>query len=319
MAGLAGKLSLEFYRLALGTPPAQFQDAVLDRVKEHLPFDTALWGTVAPGPDAVEAHSGHLYGLPWQMIDEYQRVKHLDWMLRASLANPGRTINGELARTKPTLDPAMIAHCERWGMRQVLGTLIDVPELGLSMGICLYRADAKRPFSERERRLMQALVPHLAESFQVNTLHFLGHRGEGERAVARVDAHGVLHQGEPGLVALVRREVNDWSGPRVPEEWLSVLAPNAPSYRGKAVVVTLVRRMDDLTYLLQVRRSHPVDRLSPRELAVVRELSRGKTHRAIAALLGTSPATVRTQIRTAYDKLGVRSRAELGQLIGAVD
>jgi DNA-binding CsgD family transcriptional regulator len=323
MAGLVGKLLLEVYRAARSTPSAEFQDAALECVKESLPFDSAVWGTIALLPDGARPHTGHLHHLPWQMIAEYERVKHLDRNFQAALARPGRTIKTELGRGRPALDPAMRAHCERWGMWQMLGTVLPLHELALSTGICLYRADPKRPFTERERRLMQTLAPHLAESFQFNTLHFLSHQAgterSGERALARIDEHGVLHQAEPGLVALIRREVEDWSGPRVPKEWLSVLGPSGAAYRGKALIVTLLRSTGDLGYLLQVRGIQPVDRLSPREVAVVRGLANGKTHRAIAAQLGTSPSTVRTQIHTAYGKLGVRSKAELGRLLSAVD
>ena len=323
MSELVGKLVLEIYRSARSAPVAEFQDTVLDRVKAHLAFDSALWGTFALLPGSVRAHTGHLYRLPWQMIAEYEGVKHHDWNFRAALADPGRTINSELAKDAPELDAAIIEHCERWGMRQLLGTVLQITELNLWTGICLYRADAGHPFSERDRRLAQELVPHLAESFQLNTLHFLGQdagptRTNG-RALARIDEHGVLHQAEPALVELIRREHARWSGPNVPNEWLSVLAPGAEPYRGSALVVTLVRRANDLTYVIQVRAVHAVDRLSPREIAVVRELASGKTHRAIAEQFGTSPSTVRTQIQAAYVKLGVRSKAELGRLLSAVD
>jgi DNA-binding CsgD family transcriptional regulator len=46
-------------------------------------------------------------------------------------------------------------------------------------------------------------------------------------------------------------------------------------------------------------------------LAVAREFASGKTYKEIARLLGTSPATVRTQIQVVYTKLGVRTKVEL--------
>jgi len=50
--------------------------------------------------------------------------------------------------------------------------------------------------------------------------------------------------------------------------------------------------------------------LSPRELEVLRLLSRGRENKQIATSLGISEATVKTHTRALYTRLGVRSRAE---------
>jgi DNA-binding CsgD family transcriptional regulator len=55
--------------------------------------------------------------------------------------------------------------------------------------------------------------------------------------------------------------------------------------------------------------------LSGAELLVVEALLRGGSVSEIARLRGVSPLTVRNQIRSAYAKLGVSSRGELGRRI----
>lgn len=54
-----------------------------------------------------------------------------------------------------------------------------------------------------------------------------------------------------------------------------------------------------------------VDRLSPRERQVARQVARGFTNAQIACVLGSSPFTVRNQIARIFQKLEVDSRAEL--------
>ena len=54
--------------------------------------------------------------------------------------------------------------------------------------------------------------------------------------------------------------------------------------------------------------------LTPQELQVVRRAALGMSNREIAAELFLSPRTVGHHLYKAYPKLGVRRRAELGQL-----
>ena len=50
--------------------------------------------------------------------------------------------------------------------------------------------------------------------------------------------------------------------------------------------------------------------LTPRELAVLRELSRGHANKVIARRLGISPNTVKTHIKNLFEKLDVTSRMQ---------
>jgi len=57
--------------------------------------------------------------------------------------------------------------------------------------------------------------------------------------------------------------------------------------------------------------------LSPTESAVARLAAQGSTNRAIASKLFLSPKSVDSVILRVYDKLGIRSRAELGSWMTA--
>ena len=101
--------------------------------------------------------------------------------------------------------------------------------------------------------------------------------------------------------------------PAVPAALLAGLQGATGRYEGAAIVATLLRSRNDRTSLINVRlRTPPVDSLSERERAVAREFAEGRTYKEIAAAFGTSPATVRSQIQSAYGKLGVSTKIELG-------
>lgn len=58
--------------------------------------------------------------------------------------------------------------------------------------------------------------------------------------------------------------------------------------------------------------------LTEREGSVLVLLVGPQTNRAIAAELGITPGTLKTHVRHIYEKTGVHSREELGELAGVV-
>lgn len=51
--------------------------------------------------------------------------------------------------------------------------------------------------------------------------------------------------------------------------------------------------------------------ISPRELAVLREIAAGRSNREIAATLGVSPNTIKTHVARLFDKLEARRRTDV--------
>jgi DNA-binding NarL/FixJ family response regulator len=120
----------------------------------------------------------------------------------------------------------------------------------------------------------------------------------------------VIHNAEPDLADLLQSEQRGWRGPSLPAVLLALLN-GAPSYKGSAIVASVVRRLDDGTALVSVRRRGPIDALSKRELEVARAFASGRSHKEIAESLDTSPATVRGQLQAVYGKVGVTTKVAL--------
>ncbi|HTO68624.1 MAG TPA: helix-turn-helix transcriptional regulator [Casimicrobiaceae bacterium] len=311
------------YRLFAATARADFCDAALEHLKGHVPFDSAIWGTFARGAAGPILHQGRLHRVDPQMLEEYEPIKHHDTLNRDVVAKPGRTVNISLTRTGKRVHPAMLAHARRWGMEHTLATTVHESALELFTLLSLYRENRDQPFSESQRRFVQAAMPHLVAAWHMNALHFLDSTaapaGAHLRARALIDGHGVVHNAEAELPALLRSEFPCWRGPSVPSEVLALTTGGAATWTGKAIVASLMRALDDRTFLICVRPRAAVDALAPRELEVGREFSAGKSHKAIAALLGTSPATVRSQLRMVYTKLGVATKIELLKQLESAD
>lgn len=306
---------LELYRLTGSGPWDAFGPIAFELLEEMLPFDSALWGTFTLTPAGVRVHSQYLHKLPARMMEEYEDVKQYDVLNQQSIAQCGKTLNVSLAQVESATHPAMIAHVRRWGMEHTLATMILESPLNLYTAFCIYRNATRRPFSERDRRRIERIAPHLVQAWHLNALHFLDVPPPAAPAVPRaravIDRFGVLHHAEAGLAALFRSEVADWEGPNVPAPIAAAFRQGAPEFRGHAIVASVLRELPDKRLMISVRARAPVDALTRREITVAREFASGKTYKEIAGLLSTSPATVRTQIERIYAKLGVRTKVEL--------
>jgi len=309
------KFLIELYRLYPAAPPDKFYDAALGLLKETVPFDSALWGTFALTPEGPVLHQGHVHRIEPRMLEDYERIKHLDLLNQQVVAKPGRTVNMSLARAAKRAHPAALAHARRWGMEHTLATVVEEAELNLFTLVSLYRSDARSPYGERERRFTQAIVPHLVAAWHMNAIHLLDSVAAAprphSRARALIDRHGVIHNAESALPALLRAEIPSWRGPVVPGPLLELTDGRSTRWQGKAIVASLLRTLDLGMFLVCVRSRSAVDSLAPREREVAREVAAGRSHSEIASAFGTSPATVRSQVRSIYQKLGVATRVEL--------
>nr|WP_240929287.1 helix-turn-helix transcriptional regulator [Streptomyces coryli] len=62
-----------------------------------------------------------------------------------------------------------------------------------------------------------------------------------------------------------------------------------------------------------------LERLTPQQLRIARQVAEGATNREVARLLSVSPRTVDHHLRNVFVALGVRSRVELSRLVARAD
>ena len=177
---------LELYHLTGSGPWDAFGAIAFALLEEMLAFDSALWGTFTLTPGGARAHSQYLHKLPARMMEEYEDLKQYDVLNQQSVAHCGTTLNVSLAQVESATHPAMIAHARRWGMEHTLATMILESPLNLYTAVCIYRNATRRPFSERDRRRIERIAPHLVQAWHLNAPHFPDNPPAPAPAVARV-------------------------------------------------------------------------------------------------------------------------------------
>lgn len=313
-------LLLDLYRIARQVPCAGFKEAVFGCLKRQIHFDSGVWGTFVRPAGAMRVHTGHLHRQPAAMRVSYERVAHHDPLNSATVAHPGQTFSYTVADHAETLHPDLLAHTLRFGISHALATSVAEPELQIWTSVALYREARSPRFTEADRRLKQDALPHLVEAWHLNTFHFLDQTSGSARARkarALIDELGYLYSAEPGFAGLLGLEFPGWEGPLAPPQIVG--SGTGSEYRGAAVVTECLTALEDGLKLVSVRAISDVDRLTRREREVATDFALGLTYREISAARGTSPATVRNQLRSVYAKLGVSSKVELAQRMGSAD
>lgn len=315
------ELLLLIYRQAQEMPVDRFQDSILTVLKQYLPFDSSMWGTATMTGSGIDIHSLHLHNTTQQMIDEYEKVKHLDIAAVRVSQQPTATIG---FRTGTDFEgPDLESYREflhRFRHENFFITSEINPITRFVHWVSLYRNDAAQTCTEQETEMLSCIAPHLMQALAINRLVHLdrltGDVARENWCVAIADTRGVLYHADPLFRELLALE---WPGPaqrdasvedRLPPGLLEPLASREGQVTGRQVVVRCA--LDRSLLFLKARRREPVDDLTARELLIARLLVSGLTQKQVAQKLERSPETIRTQAKSILDKLGIHSVAQLG-------
>ncbi len=119
----------------------------------------------------------------------------------------------------------------------------------------------------------------------------------------------MVYHADPGFVALLDAEWGDWPGGALPRTLLQHFLHGHERFLGRSLTVT--HRVEQDLLFLNSRPRCRADGLTPREHTVAQLVSKGSTYKEIAQILNRSPATVRNQIQSIYEKLAVGNVAGL--------
>jgi DNA-binding CsgD family transcriptional regulator len=190
---------------------------------------------------------------------------------------------------------------------------------------------ARRPgrdFAERDRLVLDLLVPHFTRLWQAaKTRRLLAAALEELEQAPEAETSGVILLGSGSHIefasAAARRLLRTFfpavTGGRLPsavDGWLESGAGEPLCRRTDDKWLAVERSGDKL--LLREERVEP--ELTAREREVLAWVARGKTNAEIARLLWLAPSTVRKHLENVYAKLGVNTRtAAVARFLGLLD
>ena len=168
---------------------------------------------------------------------------------------------------------------------------------------------ARRPFSERDRLVLDLLQPHLARLWQAaQTRRELTAALVGLDHAKAHESRGVILLGTRGEVVYAsepaRRLLQEFAPDAALVEWLE-LGDRKPFVHRLGDRRLVVERVGDALLLEETR---PDLGLTSRECEVLTLVASGRTNGEIARVLWLAPSTVGKHLEHIYAKLGVRTR-----------
>jgi DNA-binding CsgD family transcriptional regulator len=312
------RIVLDLYRNAQEVPVDQFQDAALERVKAGLHFDAAVWGTATMTPVGIDAHSLHRHRFPDDMMEAFLRVKHQDSAAERATRQARTTIGFSAAEEFTREDQEEIRQFARDYSQHHCFVTSDIhPVTRFVHWISLFRSDPARRCLDHEIHFLSELAPHLMQSLAINRLvhldRMLGDAARDCWSVAIADERGVLYHSDARFLELVLPEWPLAEHERLPAELVRQLRAQEGPLAGRSCVLHCSQQHGLL--FLKARARHEVDALSARELVVGQLLAAGLTHKQIAKQLERSPETVRSQIKSIFEKLQINTVTLLPPLL----
>ncbi|AVS95605.1 helix-turn-helix transcriptional regulator [Paracidovorax avenae] len=308
----AGLLRLS-ERARQGAPQAMLRDA-LDILRTLVPFDMAWWGEVSAGTSQVAPRNwlhGSI-GLSRQFAQEWNQLSMEDEFAQASLDSLGQVVVGNACSGQPlSASPRVEAFCERHGLFHSMAFTVALPDSGLQFFVCVYRKPLAPPFSGQDAALFGEFVPHLLDHWRhmLETLQSASIARAWD-SYALADTEGrLLFLGLRVGQALAQAHPG-WSGTALPPECHAALRQLPGSLEVSRSCRLHLEACGALVCLRLPSRQRKSP-LAPREMSAALLYAHGHGYKAIAGLLGLSPATVRTYLRSAYTVLGVRNKVEL--------
>ena len=282
----------------------------LEILRTLLPFRSAWWGQCSDASNTAAPRNwldGRI-NLPQSFADEWNAISAGDEFAHSSMRSLGKAIR-ETGFEGPT--PEVTAFSRRHDLYHAAAITLELPHSGLLFFVSLYRGTGDPPFDVAEATLLSEYCVHLLQhwNFKMHDLLLAASTRQAD-GFALADRHGSLLYLGARLGVMIETAYGNCRGGLLPAELLEAMtqAPDAVRMLGRRVTL---RRYDKYVALTLEGVAEP-DALSPRERTVATLFAEGRSYKEIARMRDLSPATVRTYLRDAYMKLGVRNKTELG-------
>lgn len=301
-------------RVAAEATPARLMREGLDHLRALVPFERAWWGECSGGMDGLAPRnwlSGRINLSP-DFAREWNGIGHHDAFALESLQRLDSVVR---SASYDDPEPAVEAFARRHDLYHALAVTRALPGSGLLQFVSIYRGQAGAAFVAAESVLFEQFTAHLMQRWSARVAVYIG----GAGAARAGDGHGLLDAAGDfvylgaRLALLLHERYPHWDGAQPPADLVAALRAAPGSLKLGARRIAVEPSGDLLLLSLAPRRQAPL--LPPRELSVALLYADGRSHKQIARETGLSPATVRTYLRDAYQRLGVTDKVALGRAL----
>ncbi len=310
------------YRL----PIATFKDQTLARLKDAIPFDSAIWGSGAQNPQLIFGIATYAFPLD-RLIAYSTHWQDHDALRNAVAAQPGHCLRNE--DLGPIADyhasAIYLGFCRPAGIEHALGITIVDAITNVGELIFLFRSRSGAFYSDQERDAMAQFMPHVVSAWRHRQLLHFRERAKNRddenaslpAGYAVIDDLGQVHASDPAFGLGMRRHFPGWIGPALPAALLPVLANGAAQYEVDGQHFAIARGTD--RHILSLVKEADCLPITPAEHRVAVLYAEGKTASDVASSLRLSPMTVRNHLTSIYAKLGIHSKVELARWLAMRD
>lgn len=312
-AGKVNELVGHFYRATLQVPLGQFRQAMLEQIREVIPFDAAVWGVASA--DAHQFHALTLLDLDQGFADRLNAEASFRSLIEIMDTESSAFSTDSRAVTVPDFrDTAAYREaCQPYGIGRVLGTAYRDPATGLYSTVALFRFKGRKAFSAGDRRVLRHVIFHLMNAASMaGSVHLQKEgRDDGRHGSALCDRFGYSYGVDAQFTRLMNHHFPKWRRGRLPFSLPDPAELSQLMVDGLRIKVEPVGEL----YYLTAWRDGPLDSLTAREREIVVSVCRGLSYKEEARPLGIAPSTVSNHIYRVFEKLGITSRSELARMV----
>ena len=309
---------LDMHELSTAIEFDAFPKKALGDLGQFIPHQASFWGGGRITADIPVLHYLYINDIdPATLVAWEAHKNEVSTTTKLLAENAGQAYVFSAAQSPD--DPLFARIFGLDGISDILTIFLFDGQHGLYHALSLYRRNGVA-FSETERGIFQAVVPHLVRGLRSCHIAHINRLSKSPlislATKAIVDKEGFLHFAEDRLITSLRTEWPDWRGPMLPlEAWGMLSRTNAlrRQFVGRSIVLSLEGSATLL--LLSARPKLAVDDLSGREREVAMLFASGLKYKEIAQRLNVSPSTVRCQLNSVYTKLNVNDKGALAEYL----
>jgi len=308
---------LQLSQVARKVPASEFLSHAVVVLREVIGFSSGWWG-LATDPDKSKIPSiyqAEYLDLPANFASDWRAIAEVDDFGRDIRNHAGQVQRFAIDEAEEI--PAVLAKFDSLhGLHKGMGVTIDDASTGHVFFIVVYRGASDFRFGDDEAVMFLHLLRHTIQLWHhglQDALLKASTEDISHAALARLN--GRLVYAGPALCELLYAQWPEWDGITLPAEVITRFKGLPCNLRLSDGAINISAR-GELIWLVRASSSPATPLLSPRERRVAHLFAGGHSYKEIARLLKLSPATVRTYLRDAYVRLGVRNKVQLGDALG---